>query len=496
MIPISHLHRELLHYVLQLVLSDQWVRGAFPPSPFPYYATLFRIRQVSHAWDHEILSTSLFWTLVSPRFHPSFQDLIWERSGDAALEVDVSRRPIAYAGHEKAYWTEPENHFLARVMTREIRGVRARVPVGECFVPHFDVHDHPRMSFLALYGEHQFFHTRPLRTPRLAELHLVQCSIMWDRFRSLRSLSISGTRDSNLLQLVQILQSSPLLEYLNLDRIVISSENSSNTAMIPPNPINLPRLSTVAREEISFNLASGLLENLFPSDTCRVATTDIELDQGLDLSSFCHHTGRVCIPRGLAQQVINPRVYIIPDALHLQLALDLWLHISVADWSDWEQQSTMPRRIQLARTFFEGGKGVLSKTPISQFYLRADSVPVVAEGLAIAHEFFPEIVGLDVSTEDGLEALEALAEPMTEEGNPVWLLPNLSSLKMRVLGGGANYGRIIAMAIRRTQAASLSSGALSPITSLRFTYGQVQGQILNSLDESGITYELDSVVVL
>ncbi|KIO29255.1 hypothetical protein M407DRAFT_228266 [Tulasnella calospora MUT 4182] len=309
---------------------------------FNSFCPINGIRQVSHAWDHEILSTSLFWTLVSPRFHPSFQDLIWERSGDAALEVDVSRRPIAYAGHEKAYWTEPENHFLARVMTREIRGVRARVPVGECFVPHFDVHDHPRMSFLALYGEHQFFHTRPLRTPRLAELHLVQCT----------------------------------------------------------------------------------------------------------------------------------------------------------DWSDWEQQSTMPRRIQLARTFFEGGKGVLSKTPISQFYLRADSVPIVAEGLAIAHEFFPEIVGLDVSTEDGLEALEALGEPMTEEGNPVWLLPNLSSLKMRVLGGAANYGSIIAMAIRRTQAASLSSGALSPITSLRFTYGQVQGQILNSLDEAGITYELDSVVVL
>ncbi|KAG9041252.1 hypothetical protein FS837_012499 [Tulasnella sp. UAMH 9824] len=140
------------------------------------------------------------------------------------------------------------------------------------------------------------------------------------------------------------------------------------------------------------------------------------------------------------------------------------------DWSDWEEQSTTPRRIQLARIFFEAGKRILLETPISRFYLRADSTPIVAEGLSVAHEFFPEIVDLDVTTEDGWEALEALAEPMTEEGSSVWLLPKLSSLKIRAFGAGVNYDGIIAMAIKRTQAASLSPWALSPITWLKFAY--------------------------
>ncbi|KAG8916200.1 hypothetical protein FRC01_003304, partial [Tulasnella sp. 417] len=292
-----------------------------------------------------------------------------------------------------------------------------------------------------------------------------------------------------------VLQSSPLLEYLNLNHIEVSPENPSNGAVIPPNPIDLPRLSTIIIEDMSFDMASGLLARLIPSDACRISTIDVELEQGRDLSGFCHHAGR-CISRGLTQQVIDPRVYIMTDVLHLQMCLDIWLHISVIDWSGWEEQSTTPPRIQLARIFFEAGKGILLRSPISQFYLRADSIPLVAEGIAMAHEFFPGIAELDVATEDGLEALEALAEPMDEGEKSVWRLPKLSALKIRVLGGGFHCDRIIAMVIKRTQAAALSPGALSSITSLKCTYACVQRQSLDSLDEAGIKYELDSVVVI
>lgn len=39
----------------------------------------------------------------------------------------------------------------------------------------------------------------------------------------------------------------------------------------------------------------------------------------------------------------------------------------------------------------------------------------------MASELFPETVELEVTTEDGLEALEGLAEPITEEENSAWL---------------------------------------------------------------------------
>ncbi|KIO29260.1 hypothetical protein M407DRAFT_21652 [Tulasnella calospora MUT 4182] len=330
LVPISRLHRELLHQIFQATLSSRWTRSLhlYPPSPFPYYATLFTLRRVSHNWGHEIVNAPLFWTLISPRFNTSLQDLIWERSGDAALEVDVSRRWDS--NRNNIYWTEAEKAYLARAMSREIRELHAMVPAAENLDPYIVDRDHPRMYSLSLYGVGRLISTHALRTPQLAELRLYKCSLTWNALPNLRSLSVSITSGPNLTDLIQVLQSSPLLEQLNLDRITIPPEDPSNRATIPLTPINLPRLSTIVIRDISFNLLSGLFARLSPSTTCRISKVEAVLEHGLGLASFCHHAGRVCIPQGLVEQIIDPRLHILPHALYLQVAPDRWLNVGAA----------------------------------------------------------------------------------------------------------------------------------------------------------------------
>ncbi|KAG8943555.1 hypothetical protein FRC00_011061 [Tulasnella sp. 408] len=156
----------------------------------------------------------------------------------------------------------------------------------------------------------------------------------------------------------------------------------------------------------------------------------------------------------------------------------------------------MPRRTELARTFFEATTAVSSKPRITQFHLQADSRSSLAEGLAIVHEFFPEIEELDVGIEKGLEALEVLGESTTEEGSTVWLLPKLSVLKARMIASSVKYDDIVSMAIKRNETAALSPQTLSPITLLGLGYGRVQSESLGRLDEAGIKYELKGVAIL
>ncbi|KIO29261.1 hypothetical protein M407DRAFT_21653 [Tulasnella calospora MUT 4182] len=156
----------------------------------------------------------------------------------------------------------------------------------------------------------------------------------------------------------------------------------------------------------------------------------------------------------------------------------------------------MPRRTELARNFFEASTVASSKAPITRFHLRADSSSNAAEGLAIVHEFFPETDELEIVMETGLEGLEALAEPTTEEETPVWLLPKLSVLRAKMLASSVLYDGVVAMAIKRNIAAALSPLTLSPITLLGLAFGRVYSESLGKLDEAGIKYELNGVAVL
>ncbi|KAG9042867.1 hypothetical protein FS837_010287 [Tulasnella sp. UAMH 9824] len=422
-----------------------------------------------------------------------FQDLIWQRSRDAALELDVSR---SWPASRSSYWTQIQKAYLERAMTREIRELRAMVPAAENLDPYLVDRDHPKLDSLSLYGEHQLVSTRPLRTPQLAQLRLYKCQLTWNDLPNLRSLSIVLTYGPKLTELIQVLQSSPLLEQLYLDRISIASEDPSNRASIPLIPINLPRLSTIIIREVSFSLVSGLFARLLPPPTCHTSKVELVLDHGSGLQGFCHQAGRVSIPQGLAEQITDPRLHILTHALYLQVSPDRFLNIGKAAWSSQEERSTMPRRSELARNFFEATIAVSSKPRVTQFHLRVDSISSLAEGLAIVHEFFPEVEELEIGIEKGLEALKVLGEAATEEGSTVWLLPKLSVLKVRMLASSVDYDGIVALAIKRNEAAALSPQTLSPIALLGLAYGRVLSDSLWKLDLAGIDYELKGVAVI
>lgn len=462
-----------------------------PSSGFPHYNILFTLRRVSHEWNHEIATTPLFWTLLSSRFQQSFQDLIWERSGEAAFEVVVSKDQ---SNHGNA-WTKSEKAFLSRAITRDIRELRVDVPVTENLDSYIVNHKHSRMTSLSLHGEGQLVCTRPPCTPQLAEIHLFWCSVPWNGLYNLRSLSIIlNTRGPNLAELVHILQSSPLLEQLNLSKITIPSKDSSDEAVIPITPINLSRLSMIAIDEVSFSLISGLLERLYPSKMCRMSTFEVPMEDEVDLSAICRQAGRICTPRGLLGRIIDPKLHIQRHSVQIGAGPDRWLALCSTN----SRTSVGKQWTQLARTFFEASKAVSLEIPVTRFCLRPDSVPNALQGLAIANQCFPEIVELEIAVwvKMDLEALEALAEPTTNEGNSVWLLPNLSVLRVRTLSLAGQYDRTIAIAIKRTRAAASSNQSLSAITLLELSDGWAYSKSFERLAKAGIKCERHSVKAL
>ncbi|KAG8902967.1 hypothetical protein FRC01_009397, partial [Tulasnella sp. 417] len=420
LLPISRLHRELLHYIFELALSDEGDGSIDSIPSLAYYTALFVLRRVSHRWDDEI-------------------------------------------------------------------EFRARVPADENLGWYLVDHDHPRMRALSLYGEEQILCTRPLRTPRLTELNITACNITWDGLQNLRVLSVSSCSGPNLAQLVHVLQSSPLLERLSL----MDFEAISDGAEVPLNTINLPQLSTLLLGYISFDLAYGLLERLSPSSMCWTSEIEMPWSEELGLSGFVSQAGRICTTQSPGGPTIYPQLCIDSDLVQLKMGPHQYLRIFVDDWHSWENQAKLQRVADVARMFFETSRRQSLKTQISQFLLEVHSTAFVAGGLTIVQELFPETVDLEVVTiaRASFDALQVLAEPVINEGNPVWLLPKVAVLRLTTYDATFNYDTIIPMVIKRTQAAASSPSALSPITLLTFANGVVHPNFLVRLGQAGINYE-------
>ncbi|KAG8902717.1 hypothetical protein FRC01_009490, partial [Tulasnella sp. 417] len=282
-----------------------------------------------------------------------------------------------------------------------------------------------------------------------------------------------------------ILQSSPLLEQLYLSGLEVPFDGTA----VALNPISLPRLSTLIINHIPFDLASGLLERLSPSSACRVSEIELPWSEELGLSGFPYQAGRICTPQTPGEQVIYPLLRAISELLHLEIAPRRYLRTFVDDWDSWENQAKIQHVADVGRMFFETLGRLSFKAQISQFYLHAGSMAFLVGGLAIVRELFPETVDLEVVTEKGLEGLEVLAEPVTEDENPRWPLPKLAVLRLTTFDPSFNYDRIIPMVIKRTQAAASSPSALSPITLLTIGNGVVHSEVLGRLEEAGIKYE-------
>ncbi|KAG9042868.1 hypothetical protein FS837_010288 [Tulasnella sp. UAMH 9824] len=471
LLPISRLHRELLHYILHLALSDDWdgSREPAPPPPFRYYSSLFVLRRVSHKWENEIANTPLFWTLFSRLLKKPMRGLIWERSGAAVLDVDVSRDPrrVTGSGFGNPFWSLTEQLYLARIRKREIRQLRALVPKAENLDAYLANRHHPRMKVLSLYGEHQVVCTRPLQVPQLEELYITHCKIIWDNLQNLRVLSVAMSDGPNLAQLVHILQSSPQLERLSLRNIKAASDG----AAVPLNLIYLCHLSKITFDFISLDIASGLLERLLTSAACRVSEMSWLLSEGPSSSGFFHQAGRICTPQGPEEQIIDPQLSLIYGELHLETAPGRHLRTLGFNSGTAKQQSIMQQVADAARTFFDTSRRLPVRVRSSRFRLQLRYMSHVAGGLGIVQELFPDTVELDVSCKEGLKGLEVLAQPIIEDGDPVWLLPKLAVLKLNTTNGEFDYGGIIAMAIKRTQAATTSPSALSPIALLSLATG-------------------------
>ncbi|KAG9042869.1 hypothetical protein FS837_010289 [Tulasnella sp. UAMH 9824] len=343
------------------------------------------------------------------------------------------------------------------------------------------------MKLLSLRGGSRLVCTRPLRVPQLEELYISGCSIIWDHLQNLRVLSVCDSNSPNLAQLVPILQSSPRLERLVLRDINAASGGTE----VSLNPICLPQLSTINLSRMSLEFASGLLERLFTSAAFRLSSIYWPRSKWSSSLDFFHQAGRSCALQGPEEQIIDPGLSLIDNYWCFETAPDRYLHTSSLD----DNQPIMGLA-EAARMFFATSKGLPFTARSHRFRLELKSRLHLADSLEIVHENFPETVELDVSCEKGLKGLSVLAEPKVEEGNPVWLLPKLAELTLDTESDAFDYGNIIAMVIKRTQAATSSPLALSPITFLTLGRGRVRSKHLGRLKTAGIKYERDGVTVV
>ncbi|KAG8955862.1 hypothetical protein FRC04_006309 [Tulasnella sp. 424] len=391
LLPISRLHRELLHHVFHLALPDRQFGSSHPPPSFLYYKALSAIRKVSHSWDNETRSASSFWTFISIALPRPFRDLIWERSGDAPLDVDTSRSSYMYGVEGYIdHWNETEWAYLERVAKRGIRQLFLTVPPAENPDPYIVGCSHPWMTSLSIEAERYYaIHTvsNPLQTPQLANLNLDGCNVPWDHLHNLRSLSLCRTDGPNLAQLVRILRSSPQLETLSLDYVKPPSEDLSSET-IGGTLINLPQLSTVNIRDVPFSLVSGLVDGMLPLNTYCTFSINIFTGEDIDLSGFFRQVGRLCIPP--VGEVLQPQLSMGWGELGLRTTSYRSVCIRKRNWNYQENSSTLSWRAQLARAFFEPGRRVLSEAPISRAVVWVDCAEAKTEGLAIMHEFFPK----------------------------------------------------------------------------------------------------------
>ncbi|KAG8895402.1 hypothetical protein FRC00_007499 [Tulasnella sp. 408] len=482
LLPISRLHPELFHHILQLALfhARDGYEELRPESCRSHYTNLFALRRVSHGWEHEIVNTPRLWAPISHLLNTSLQNLIWERSGAAALEVDLS------SYHD--FWSASEKAFLERIMTREIRELRALVPKCETLDSYIADHHHPRLKVLALWSTDEIVCTRPLRTPQLEELYITRCNINWDHLHNLRVLSIDDPKGSNLAQLVQILQSSPRLEQLFLTRIDVPSDG----AAVPLTPIYLPQLSTIHFTRMWSELTSGLLERLITSAECGLSDIFWSSSEWPSPLRLFHQAGRICTPQGSGKQIIDPKLSLIKEHWRLETAPGRYLYTLSFSY----RRTTRVQLAEAARVFFATSKGLPSTARSSRFRLGFTYMSHLAEGLEIVHENFPETVELDVGCSEGVDVLAVLAEPQVKEGNSVWLLPNLAVLKFYPGSYARDYGCIAAMAIKRTQAATASPTIVAPIRSLTLGRGYISLELLGRLEEAGIKCEQNGVDVV
>ncbi|KAG8908014.1 hypothetical protein FRC01_007514, partial [Tulasnella sp. 417] len=76
------------------------------------------------------------------------------------------------------------------------------------------------------------------------------------------------------------------------------------------------------------------------------------LEGVVDLSAISHHAGRICAPRGPAEQITDPLMNMLQDSLQVQVDWERGLRMAATGRGGWDEQFIKPPRTELARIFF------------------------------------------------------------------------------------------------------------------------------------------------
>ncbi|KAG8894361.1 hypothetical protein FRC01_013015, partial [Tulasnella sp. 417] len=501
LLPIGRLPRELTHLVFHFVLPHQ--RLGRPDCgeltrviglPIRYYLALFKIRQVSHCWDQDICSTPSFWTVMSSLFTKALQDLIWRRSGNMALDAVVARNGYCFwtnEEHTAQGWKEGETAYLEQVMERGVRELYMHVPKGGDPSRYITNVLHPRLAKLHISHYNFFSIASPLLAPQLTDLYLNNCSLPLDGLTKLQSLALHSTTCPTLVQLLQTLAASPLLEELQLTWVGDIHHTQPFDGDVPGEPLNMAYLDKVVLEHVPFDLVACLLDRLVAPARCR-SFIDVNIKGSPNKPLLCQQAGRLCRSLGVTGKKLNFSLTI--RCRFILVALGDKSRLCLRE-NEEEHDVGFSQSSKLVRLFLNEIDKPSLQDSIEESWVWADSVSQLVEEIDILDEFFPNLCSLRFEVDNG--DFDAVVRALTETnplagGSHGWLLPKLSTLWVNLDDDDFACDGLIDVAIKRSQAAALPLSGVSPIVKLTLVHGNVQRESLARLDEMGITYHLDA----
>ncbi|KAG9019890.1 hypothetical protein FRB90_000020 [Tulasnella sp. 427] len=457
--------------------------------PFRYYLDLFILRCVSHDWDRDICGTPSFWQVMSFLFRPRFQQLIWSRSGESALDMELGkRRPYWDSGN--GAWTKKEIAYLDQMLQRGLRELYLEVSTTTDLPSSFLSAEHPRLRALSIIRDSSLQVTTPIIAPHLADLFLVNCTLSWDNLTKLRSLVLHGAQCPTLRQLVRILVASPFLEALELTGCKLHQDSADDA---PQDPLSMKYLTKLELERIPWRITSGLLNRLVvTSSVCSTfITVDIDEHADFDIPWICKHVGGLCGSFPDAGDPPKACLNISRHSLSFGLGGKSYLSLRKRGWSEHEGTAEFPQRAQMIRLFLtEATKSNEEsfKDPVNQSHAWFDSVSSSLEGIQVINDFFPHTQELDIAMETGIEGVvQALTETKpTQNSQSQWPLPRLSKLDIKQWGHQSAWDGLIDTLVKRTQAAALPLSTVSPITELSLGHGAIRKDNISKLEEIGI----------
>lgn len=250
-----------------------WQYVSWNRRKWDYFASLYRLMQVSKRWGEIVKDTAQLWAVMDSRYpHPVWTTAL-ARSGTHPLIIFLTRHRTRTAS-ESSHTSDQHRHILqTEHFCNEIMQNVHRWCSAELIL---DRHEHLvslersdalrlkrlQVEFIAS-GPQQVLNLLGGRAPELLDLDLSGLLVDWNSpvMSGLRSLQLSTLLGPSLSRMLTILGNCP-----NLETLTLTSARFRDAAAPPSTVIHLPLLKSFRIDDIEESVTSALFESINAPD--------------------------------------------------------------------------------------------------------------------------------------------------------------------------------------------------------------------------------------